>query len=148
MTDEFNTSLDLPSDVKIETVNPNLQYKSAKKVEEPIDITKTTKQVPKPKVVEKDNRIYIGKRQSREDLDRGLWPIYDKVEALTGDARDEAILDELYGNKIEKIFPDQLVLLGFDLAKYAITKNKVVFKNKYQLRIPNLLSYVYYLQKL
>lgn len=148
MTDEFNRSLDVNSDIKVDTVNPNLQYKSTKKVEEPIDLTKTTKQVPKPKVVEKDNRVYIGKRQSREDLSRALWPVYDKVEALTGEARDEAILDELYGNKIEKIFPDQLVLLGFDLAKWAITKNKVVFKNKYQLRIPNLLSYVYYLQKL
>ncbi len=117
-------------------------------MDEPIELSKATKQVPKPKVVVKDDRIYISRSQSREDLDKSLWIVYDKVQALTGVARDEAILDEMYQNKVERILPNQLVLLGFDLAQYAITKNKVVFQNKYQLRIPNLLSYVYYLEKL
>lgn len=148
MTPEFIKALHINTDTKIESVNPNLQYKVVKKLDEPVDLSKATKQVPKPQVVIKDDRIYITRSQSREDLDKSLWIVYDKVQALTGVARDEAILDEMYANKVERILPNQLVLLGFDLAQYAITKNKVVFQNKYQLRIPNLLSYVYYLEKL
>ncbi len=152
MKPEFVKALYVNTDTRVENVNPNLLFKNLKELEKPIEIAKAVKQEPAPvppaAVEQKDDRIYIGKRQSRDDLDKALWPIYDKVSSVTGPDRDEAILDELYGSKIDRIFPDQLVLLGFDLKQWALTKNKVKYKDKYLLRIPNLLSWTYYIEKI
>lgn len=141
------------NETRVESVNPNLLFKTIKKYEAPVDINKTSKPAVQVKkvivpVARKDDRVYIGKQQSREVLDESLWPVYDKIHNYTGKERDEAILDEMYRQGVKRIFPDQLVYLGFDLKQWAVTQQRVKFENKYQLRIPNLLSYTYYLEKL
>jgi hypothetical protein len=70
---------------------------------------------------------------------------------LAGEIRDEAILDEMYRRNIDRIFPNQLVYLGFGLKEYVIDKpERIRFKNKYKLTIPILLSYqpTYYLENI
>lgn len=102
-------------------------------------------------VAKRDDRVYINKAFSREKLDKDLWPVYDSIASLTGEARDEAILDELYARKITRIFPNQLVYLGFGLKEYVVDKpERIKFKNKYKLSIPILLSFkpTYYIEKI
>ena len=102
-------------------------------------------------VAKKDDRVYISKAFSRDKLDKSLWDVFDAVYNLAGEVRDEAILDEMYKRKIDRIFPNQLVYLGFGLKEYVIDKpERIRFKNKYKLTIPILLSYqpTYYLEKI
>ncbi len=140
----------------ISSSEPNLMFKTLKKLEEtfieesikPESVIVVKKPAADPIKEKEDKRVYISKSLSREQLNAELWPIYDRVVQLTGEERDEAILDEMTVRGIDRIFPDQLVLLGFDLPGWAVTTKRVKFKNKYQLRIPSLLSWTYYLEKL
>lgn len=145
---DFIKALYVNTDTRVDSINPNLLFKNLKKYETPIEFKKATKQEPIKKVVVPDDRVYISKQQARQDLNRALLPIFDKVENITGIQRDEAILDSLHAANIDRIFPDQLILLGFDLKQWAITKSRVNFQNKYKLTIPNLLSWTYYIEKL
>jgi hypothetical protein len=78
-------------------------------------------------------------------------PVFEKVQSLRGEQRDEAILDEMWAQGVERIFPRQLLYMGFDLKEYITDKpERVNFKNKYKLTIPILLSFepTYYLEKI
>jgi hypothetical protein len=80
-----------------------------------------------------------------------LWPVFDSVQNLKGEVRDEAILDEMYARGVVRVFPNQLIYLGFGLKEYVVDKpERINFKNKYKLTIPILLSYqpTYYLEKI
>ena len=57
----------------------------------------------------------------------------------------------MYANKVDRIFPAELIYMGFGLKEYITDKpERVNFKNKYRLRIPILLSFqpTYYLEKI
>lgn len=139
----------------VTSTETGLQYKVQKTYETTYqkEVIKPTPQIKKVvvPVAKKDDRVYISKAFSREKLDRGLWDIFDAVQNLVGEQRDEAILDEMYNRKIDRVFPNQLVYLGFGLKEYVVDKpEKIRFKNKYKLTIPILLSYqpTYYLEKI
>lgn len=110
------------------------------------------KEVVKPAwQTKKDERVYITPSYAKEKLSPNLLDIFDKIKNLRGDERDEAILDEMYSKGIERIFPNELVYMGFGLKEYITDKpERVNFKNKYILKIPILLSYkpTYYLEKI
>jgi hypothetical protein len=132
-----------------------LQYKVDKKYENPYqkDVAKPTPQITKVVVPisKKDDRVYISKVLSQEKLDKSLWPVFDAVQNLKGEVRDEAILDEMYARGVTRVFPNQLIYLGFGLKEYVVDKpERINFKNKYRLTIPILLSYqpTYYLDKI
>lgn len=137
------------------TTETGLQYKIEKTYEDTYEkgAIKPPPQVKKVvvPVAKKDDRVYISKAFSRDKLDRSLWDVFDAVYNLAGEVRDEAILDEMYKRNIDRIFPNQLVYLGFGLKEYVIDKpERIRFKNKYKLTIPILLSYqpTYYLEKI
>ena len=110
------------------------------------------KEVVKPTwQTKKDERIYINPSHAKEKLSKNLLEIFDRIKNLRGEQRDEAILDEMYANKIERIFPAELVYMGFGLKEYITDKpERVNFKNKYRLSIPIILSFkpTYYLEKI
>ena len=143
------------SNTLVVSAETGLQY-NVEKTYEPTYKKEAIKPPPQVKKVivptaKADDRIYINKNFSREKLDKSLWPIYDSIASRTGEDRDEAILDELYANKITRIFPNQLVYLGFGLKEYVVDKpERIKFKNKYKLTIPILLSFqpTYYIEKI
>jgi hypothetical protein len=137
------------------TTETGLQYKIEKTYEDTYEkgAIKPPPQIKKivVPVAKKDDRVYISKAFSRDKLDKSLWDVFDAVYNLAGEIRDEAILDEMYRRNIDRIFPNQLVYLGFGLKEYVIDKpERIRFKNKYKLTIPILLSYqpTYYLEKI
>jgi hypothetical protein len=132
-----------------------LQYNVDKKYEHPYqkEVVKPAAQINRVVVPisKKDDRVYISKVLSQDKLDKSLWPVFDAVQNLKGEVRDEAILDEMYARGVSRIFPNQLIYLGFGLKEYVIDKpERIKFKNKYKLTIPILLSYqpTYYLEKI
>ena len=132
-----------------------LQYKMDKNYEYPYqkEVIKPVAQINKVvvPVSKKDDRVYISKVLSQDKLDKSLWPVFDSVQNLKGEVRDEAILDEMYARGVVRVFPNQLIYLGFGLKEYVVDKpERINFKNKYKLTIPILLSYqpTYYLEKI
>jgi len=146
----FTTSNNL-----INSTETGLQY-SADKKEAPTEyeptFQKDVKDIVKPGWQnKKDERIYINPAYAKERFDGTLLAVFEKVKTLRGEIRDEAILDEMYANGIERVFPSQLVYMGFGLKEYITDKpERINFKNKYRLSIPILLSFqpTYYLEKL
>lgn len=107
--------------------------------------------VKKAAMAKKDSRVYIDASYAKQKVDDDLMPVFNKIQNLRGEERDEAILDEMYARNIEKIFPSDLIYMGFGLKEYITDKpERVNFKNKYRLRIPILLSFkpAYYLEKI
>lgn len=137
----------------ISSTENGLQFSTDKKVVPTKKYEPTyQKEVVKPTwQTKKDERVYINPTYAKEKLSGGLLEIFDRIKNLRGEERDEAILDEMYENKIDKIFPAELIYMGFGLKEYITDKpERVNFKNKYQLRIPILLSFkpAYYLEKI
>jgi hypothetical protein len=132
-----------------------LEYKLEKKYEPTFqkEAVKPPPQVRKiiVPVAKKDDRIYITPTYAREKLDRVLIPVFDKIQSLRGEQRDEAILDEMYAKGIDRVFPKDLVYMGFGLKEWITDKpERINFKNKYRLVIPVFLSFkpTYYLEKI
>lgn len=143
------------SNVLISSTETGLQYKTEKKYAPTFqkDVVKPAPQVKRvvTQVAKKDDRVYISLPYAKQNLDRELLPVFEKVQSLRGEQRDEAILDEMWAQGVERIFPRQLLYMGFDLKEYITDKpERVNFKNKYKLTIPILLSFepTYYLEKI
>jgi hypothetical protein len=141
--------------VLISSTVTGLEYKIEKKYEPTFqkEAVKPPPQVRKiiVPVAKKDDRIYITPTYAREKLDRVLIPVFDKIQALRGEQRDEAILDEMYAKGIDRVFPKDLVYMGFGLKEWITDKpERINFKNKYRLVIPVFLSFkpTYYLEKI
>lgn len=138
----------------INSTETGLQYITDKKEAPPVKQYEPTyqKEVAKPTwQTKKDDRVYISPSYAKEQFDGKLLAVFDKVKTLRGEQRDEAILDEMYAMGIERVFPEQLVYMGFGLKEYITDKpERVNFKGKYRLSIPILLSYkpTYYLEKI
>jgi len=139
----------------IESTATGLQYKVAKKYESTFqsDVVKPAPQVKKVfvSIPKKDDRVYISPVYAKEKLDSSLIPVFNLVQALRGEQRDEAILDEMYAKGIDRVFPRDLVYMGFGLKEWITDKpERINFKNKYRLSIPVLLSFspTYYLEKI
>lgn len=143
------------SNTLVVSTQTGLQY-NVEKTYEPTYKKEAIKPAPQVKKVvvpvsKRDDRVYINKSFSREKLDKSLWDVYDAISPMTGEVRDEAILDELYARKITRIFPNQLVYLGFGLKEYVVDKpERIRFKDKYKLTIPIILSFqpTYYIEKI
>lgn len=143
------------SNVLIGSTETGLQYKVEKKYA-PTFQKDVVKPAPQKKIVtvqvpKKDDRVYISSSYASKNLDKELMPIFDKIQNLRGEQRDEAILDEMYAAGVDRIFPRQLLYMGFGLKEYVTDKpERINFKNKYKLTIPILLSFepTYYLEKI
>src|ERR1700741_1731395 len=129
----------------ISSTETGLQYSADKKeAPAPKQYEPTfQKEVVKPKwQSKKDERIYIEPAYAKKKLGSALFEVFDKIKNLRGEQRDEAILDEMFAKKIDRIFPDDLVYMGFGLKEYITDKpERVNFKGKYKLTIPVLLSF-------
>jgi hypothetical protein len=140
------------SNVLISSTETGLQFTPDKK--EAVKEYEPTfqKEVVKPTwQTKKDDRIYINPSYAKEQFDGKLLDVFDKIKTLRGEQRDEAILDEMYAKGIVRVFPAQLVYMGFGLKEYITDKpERINFKNKYKLTIPILLSFqpTYYLEKI
>ena len=134
----------------INSTETGLQYAQDKKVAEYEPTFQ--KEVVKPAwQTKKDERVYISPTYAKEQFDGKLLAIFDKIKTLRGEQRDEAILDEMYEKGVDRVFPAQLIYMGFGLKEYITDKpERINFKNKYRLSIPILLSYkpTYYLEKI
>ena len=143
------------TNILIDSTETGLQYKVEKKYAPTFqkEVVKPAPQVKKVvvPVAKKDDRIYISLDYAKKNLDKELVPVFEKIQALKGEERDEAILDEMYYQGIDRIFPRQLLYLGFGLKEWVKDKpERINFKNKYKLTIPILLSMspTYYLEKI
>ena len=136
------------SNILIDSTETGLLYKTEKKYS-PTFQKPVVK--PAPKIRKPDDRVYIDLVFAKKNLDRELIMVFEKVQNLKGEQRDEAILDEMYANGIDRVFPRQLLYLGFGLKDWIKDKpERINFKNKYKLTIPILLSMspTYYLEKI
>lgn len=128
-----------------------LQYSTDKKAAKTYEKT-YEKEVAKPTwQTKKDERVYITPTYAKEKFSSKLFNIFDKIKNLRGEQRDEAILDEMYNSGVDRIFPNELIYMGFGLKEYITNKpERINFKNKYKLTIPILLSFkpTYYLEKI
>lgn len=143
------------ANILIDSTETGLQYKSEKQYSPTFEkqVVKPAPQVKKVTVAvpKKDDRVYVNLDFAKKNLDRELISVFEKVQNLRGEQRDEAILDEMYTNGIDRVFPRQLLYLGFGLKEWIKDKpERINFKNKYKLTIPVLLSMAptYYLEKI
>ena len=138
----------------INSTETGLQYVTDKKEAPPVKEYEPTyqKEVAKPTwQTKKDDRVYISPAYAKEQFSGKLLDVFDKIKTLRGEQRDEAILDEMFAKGIDRVFPAQLVYMGFGLKEYITDKpERINFKNKYRLSIPILISYqpTYYLEKI
>ena len=130
---------------KVEDTVPKVSFFVKKEYKQDVKMDKIVK---KQIIPTKDERIYLTENAAQKSLSKDLIPVYMQVKDLTGVVRDEAILDELYRRRIDTIIPGQLLYLGFDLKQWAKSSTTVLFRNKYRLKIPNSLSFKYYIEKL
>ncbi len=136
----------------IGSTETGLQYSTEKKTVKTYEKTYEEKQVVKPTwQTKKDERVYITPTYAKEKFSSKLYAIFDRIKNLRGEQRDEAILDEMYNSGVDRIFPNELVYMGFGLKEYITNKpERINFKNKYKLTIPILISFkpTYYLEKI
>lgn len=165
---DFLSLINSDFSIKADYNYPNINFKSEKDLVKVIEVVKPTPYVPKPKekpapiikkipvikkiikkVYKKDDRVYLTKEESRKELPKLLFGVFDKVSSLRGDERDLAIIPLVY-DEVEAISPYNLVYLGFDIKQYAVTSMQIkitVGEEKYSLRMPSYLSGLYYITK-
>lgn len=142
---EFQKLIYTNHEDKVKETVPSISYIDKKEYKQDVKMEKIVK---KQVFSTRDERIYLTENAAQKSLSKELIPVYIQVKDLTGIIRDEAILDELYKRKIDTILPKELLYLGFDLKQWAKSSTTVMFRNKYRLKIPNTLSFKYYLEKL
>lgn len=142
---EFQKLIYTNHEDKVKDTLPSISYIDKKEYKQDVKMEKIVK---KQVFSTKDERIYLTENAAQKSLSKELIPIYLQIKDLTGIIRDEAILDELYKRKIDTILPKELLYLGFDLKQWAKSSTTVMFRNKYRLKIPNTLSFKYYIEKL